>query len=367
MYRVLIFLLSLLSLTLLALILSVTLWRDYERNGAVSLSRAFETALNGYSREPELAAKTGSELPALRQRLLYLINTERVRARVPPLTLGVNPAAQLHAENMLAHDYRSHWDINGLTPQMRYTLAGGAGRVLLNLAGPVAISASGDDGPEALRQAISGVHRSFMSQPEDAANLLDPWHQSVSLGVACNVSRCWVVQQFESSHVSFDELPAITGGDLSLAGQFAPGLELDSVAIWHHSYPRPLSLGQLDATYIYGYGQKPATFLRPPPPAGRYYPDALVSYEWENGIDPYTLEPSLSRSVAPHLPVELAQSAAVPWTTATQWEVAGPAFSIAADLSPVLEKFGPGVYTVQIWGKQDEERAPLTNYAIFVE
>ena len=91
MYRVLIFLLSLLSLTLLALILGVTLWRDYERNGAVSLSRAFETALNGYSREPELAAKTGSELPALRKRLLYLINTERVRARVPPLTLGVNP------------------------------------------------------------------------------------------------------------------------------------------------------------------------------------------------------------------------------------------------------------------------------------
>ena len=261
--------------------------------------------MNGYSREPELAAKTGSELPALRQRLLYLINTERVRARVPPLTLGVNPAAQLHAENMLAHDYRSHWDINGLTPQMRYTLAGGAGRVLLNLAGPVAISASGDDDPEALRQAISGVHRSFMSQPEDAANLLDPWHQSVSLGVACNVSRCWVVQQFESSHVSFDELPAITGSSLSLAGRFPPGLELDSVAIWHHSYPRPLTLGQLDATYIYGYGQKPATFLRPPPPAGRYYPDALVGYEWKGGIDPYTLEPSLSRSVAPHLPVEI--------------------------------------------------------------
>ena len=61
----------------------------------------------------------------------------------------------------------------------------------------------------------------------------------------------------------------------------------------------PLSLGQLDATYKYGYGQRPATFVRPGPIQDSYYPNTQVNYEWSNGIDPYTLQPLLGRSMTP--------------------------------------------------------------------
>ena len=56
-----------------------------------------------------------------------------------------------------------------------------------------------------------------------------------------------------------------------------------------------------------------------------------------------------------------------PAATATLWEVSGSAFRVKADLAPILEAAGPGVYTVQIWAKAGEERVAVTNYSIFVD
>ena len=57
--------------------------------------------------------------------MLDLVNGRRVAADVPPVELGNNWAAQLHAESALANCFSSHWGIDGLTPYMRYSLAGG--------------------------------------------------------------------------------------------------------------------------------------------------------------------------------------------------------------------------------------------------
>ena len=151
-----------------------------------------------------------------------------------------------------------------------------------------------------------------------------------------------------------------------MQGEFRDGLELDAVALWHHPYPRRLNLGQLDATYRYGCGQHPVTFLRPLPSPGSHYQGSLVSYAWDAGIDPYSLDSGLPRSPVPPLAVEVSHSAAVCWTTAVRWEQQGPAFAVEADLSETLASHGAGVYTVQIWGKRGVERVPLSNYAMFV-
>lgn len=79
------------------------------------------------------------------------------------------------------------------------------------------------------------------------------------------------------------------------------------------------------------------------------------------------MNPELNRANTPPLPVDLAHTAAVPWTTADLWKVNGFAFRVAADLTPILERDGPGVYTVQLWAKAGAERVALTNYSIFVE
>ena len=61
----------------------------------------------------------------VKQYMLHLINEERKLAGVPPVALGDNIAAQLHAESALTNCFASHWGIDGLKPYMRYSLAGG--------------------------------------------------------------------------------------------------------------------------------------------------------------------------------------------------------------------------------------------------
>ena len=374
MYRVAVFLLSVFCLTMLVEIVAVVVWRDYQRNGNVSPIRALSNIFSDRPEEytpdvevAEISVTASTTLPEIRSELLYLINSERVFAKVPPLNLGFNASAQRHAENMMQYGYRSHWDVHGLTPQMRYTLAGGTNRVRQNIAGPIDIPVIGQIGDEGWRAVIRETLQGFMSGAAERANVLDPWHRSVSLGLSCNESQCWVVQQFETAHLEFAKMPAIYGSRLEMKGRFSQGLGLDAVAVWFHPHPRRLSLGQLDATYRYGFGQRPVSFIRPPAPPGGQYPDSLVSYAWDTGIDPYTLESGLPRSLAPPLAIEVAHSAAVPWTTAERWEQEGPTFTLEADLSEVISTHGAGVYTVQIWGKRGQERVPFSNYTIFVQ
>ena len=373
MYRLVVFLLSMLCLTVLVEILAVVAWHDYRQNGDVSPVRALNNLVpdtfEGKGRDVQVSARSSIQpaiLPEIRSELLYLINSERVLAQVPPLSLGFNASAQQHTESMQQYGYRSHWDLHGMTPQMRYTLAGGTNRVRQNVAGPIGIPASDDSGIAGWRAVIREMHQGFMAGSAERANVLDPWHRNVSLGLSCNEAQCWVVQQFETDHLEFINLPAIYGTKLQMSGQFREGLELDALAVWFHPHSRRLSLGQLDATYRYGIGQKPATFVRPPSSTENYYAESLVNYAWDTGIDPYTLDPSLSRSSAPPLSVEVAHSAAVPWTTADQWFQEGSFFTVEADLSEIISAHGTGVYTVQIWGRAGAERVPLTNYAVFL-
>ena len=378
MYRVAIFLLSVFSLTLVVLIASVASWQDYRAHGDISFTRIFQSVFPGSGKSaspgdeirvessPIRSAETTGLLPQVQSEFLYLINSERVRAQVPPLVLGANASAQQHADNMMAYGYRSHWDIYGLTSQMRYTLAGGSNRMMENITGPV--QRLGDDSQENdnWRDLVGRIHLGFMLDQEGRANILDPWHRKVSVGFSCGENNCWVVQQFEGDLVRFSALPTIRGSSLGLSGELAHGFSLDGVAVWFHPTPRRLGLGQLDATYHYGSGQAPATFLRPAPLPEQYYPYSLVSYHWDGGIDPYSLDPGLSRNPAPPLRVEVAQSAAVPWTTASRWEQEGQFFRVEADLSPTLRSYGPGVYTVEIWGSSGTDNIPLTNYTVFV-
>ena len=372
MYRLAVFLLTVFCLTLLVEIVAVIVWRDYQRNGDVSLFRALNSLVPDGSAKKDSGievsemASLSATLPEIRSELLYVINSERVFAQVPPVSLGFNASAQQHAESMMRYGYRSHWDLHGMTPQMRYTLAGGTNRVRQNIAGPIRFPVSGETGIEDWRAVIRDTHQRFMSGLAEKANVLDPWHRSVSLGLSCNEAQCWVVQQFETAHLEFTKLPAVSGTRLEMAGQLGEGLELDALAVWFHSHPRRLSLGQLDATHRYGYGQKPATFIRPPSLPQSRYPDSLVSYAWGTGIDPYTLDAGLARSPAPPLAVEIAQSAAVPWTTADRWFQEDSLFSVEADLSDIIGAHGSGVYTVQVWGRTDVERVPLTNYTVFL-
>ena len=409
MHRKLVFGLSgLFALALLGIV-GIVVWQDYQRHGDFAAGRSIGAALNRFRSTPELAAEPepsggspageptaaaaytswsspgiasspsassppeAEELLRRQQFMLDLINTDRAANNVSSLALGANGAAQQHAEDMMRRNYRSHWGMDGLTPYMRYTRGGGFNRELENISGPELLTDETDATTEpeltapSPDQLLTAAQERFMTSPEHRANILDEWHRSVNVGIACNDFSCWVVQQFEGGHLEFSDRPNISGSVLSFAGTLRDGLEFDSVALWFHQPLRPLTLGRLDATYSYGSGQYPATFLRRPLADGHYYPDSVFNYGWKSGIDPYTLDDGLARITTPPLRVDVTHTWAVPWTTAAVWDISDSDFRVAADLAPILEASGPGVYTVHIWARADGVPVVLTNYSIFVE
>ncbi len=298
-----------------------------------------------------------SELEQYRQQLLALINADREAHSLFPVVLGNNSAAQGHAEDMLRQDYISHWDPLGLTPYMRYTLAGGEAYEAEN----VALGYGGKSTTESLAEA----QKWLMNSPGHRRNILDRWHNRVNLGIACNESACAVVQQFESDYVVFSVQPTISNGTLRFAGELRGDFTLQGADLWYDQPPHPLTPGQLDATYSYFAGQQPATFLRKPPGENSYYPENSTQHSYQRSVDPYSLDPNNPRSSTPEKSLTN-KLKAVPWITATTWRDSGQNFEIEANISSVLNDLGPGVYTLILWGNVGGESVPLTKYSLFM-
>lgn len=316
---------------------------------------------------PSPVTEDPQELEELRGYMLGLINTDRERYGLSPVSLGDNSAAQQHAEDKLVHEYGSHWGRDGLTPYMRYTLTGGFNYEAENGSDPLRLVEGIRYRRERPRDSLKDVQEGLMNSPGHRMNILNPWHKKVNLGIACDDFSCSVVQQFEGDYVEFSEKPRITNGTLRFNGELKEGFVLRGVQVWYHQPPHPLSLGQLDSTYSYNTGQQPATFLREPLTGRSYYPDSTTSYIWEAGIDPYSLDPNIPRTWIPPAKKLYQHVKAVRWTTATVWRVSGASFEIQADISDVIADLGPGVYIVILWGDFQGESVPLTRYSIFLK
>jgi hypothetical protein len=301
--------------------------------------------------------------------MLSLINEDRRRYGLSPVVLGNNTAAQKHTEERLANDYNSHWGMDGLTPYMRYTLAGGRNYEAENgfVSRTTWIGGKDPFYKRDPKEMLAEAEKSLMASPGHRENILNKWHKIVNMGIAYNNESLHLVQQFEGDYVEFSKKPTVSARILSFAGKLKAGFTLEGVGIWYDQPPHPLTLGQLDATYAYLTGQQPATFLREPLTGGSYYPDSSTRFAWEPGLDPYSLDPNTPRRHSPPLQTSRAKSKVVPWTTASIWHVSGQSFEIKADISLVLNALGPGVYTVTIWGKDQGESVPVTNYSIFVD
>ena len=308
--------------------------------------------------------------------MLGLINEGREEHGVLPVTLGTNSAAQGHAEAMLKGNFVGHWGLDGLNPNMRYTLAGGTNYVMENTSG--AVLTTGVNYTRRTRKTIlTEIHTGLMNSSEHRKNIVNKWHTTVSLGIACNEVTCSMVQNFEGDYVTFSKEPMISNGTLSFAGTLEGGFTFNNAQIWYGQPPHPLTLGQLDATHSYLVGQEPATFLLKPAPPGFHWSatDLLPTpYTWTTGIDPYTVDPETARIVryisgipVPRRILPSLRMALVPWTVAETLELSDAAFGVKADISEIVDERGPGVYTVVIWGDNAGELIPLTNYSVFVD
>ena len=271
--------------------------------------------------------------------------------------LGTNPAAQLHAEDMLAHDYFGHWWADGRKPYMVYSQTGGT-----SYAGENAATSGWTDrewnaqscGSRLVRcivpdlaESITDHQQSMMYDDAHADwghrdNILGESHRAVNIGVASNGRRVTFVQHFEGGAVEADGPPVLNANgvlSLSLAKRETGVVIGRVVSIYYDPPPTPKTPAQIDTLRSYciggGFttscGDPVARILSPPGP-GRYYSN-LDSNE----------------------------------VIADSWNETADAFSFSANVGGLMQR--PGVYTVVIW--RDSSRGALSEalveLSLFVE
>lgn len=308
--------------------------------------------------------------------MLELINKAREDAGVPPVALGENDAAQLHAESALANCFTSHWGIDGLKPYMRYSLAGGYQSNGENGRGANQCYGEGYAPIESIKDEIRSGMISWMGSSGHRDNILDKHHKKVNIGLAWDKHNIKAYQHFEGDYVHYDNLPSIgADGILSLSGTTKNGAEFASkedlgIQIFYDPPPHELTRGQLARTYAYGYGQWLASIRRPLTDGSFWVGDDEFSNTYTS-LDPYHIPADVS---APPLLeeernatsiYEVTQTSTVRWLTASRWNVSNTAFSVTVDIRETLREHGEGVYTIVVWGLIDGEDAVISEYSIF--
>ena len=319
----------------------------------------------------------------LKRLMLELINAERAAVGLMPVALGENAAAQLHAEASLAGCFSSHWGLDGLKSYMRYSLTGGYQANAENASGLGYCITDTDSYAEirSIEQEIREAMAGWMESPGHRSTILDPWHGAVNIGLARDRFNFVAIQHFEGAYVEYQLLPEIKEGYLIVDGAATNGAGFKGndglgIQVYYDPPPGPLTPGQLARSYCYGSGL-PVAALRPRPDVLHYYAQDEFTAAYRPCPNPYNASADAQAPRSPdeahvywRAAYEASQTAdehavTVPWVTVREWEVTGQTFAVKADLSHVIAAYGPGVYSVVVWGRIGDQNVAISEYSIF--
>ena len=243
-------------------------------------------------------------LEDLRAFALELINEDRRSYGAPPVRLGTNPAAQIHAEDSLRSGYLAgHWTSGGMKPYMLYTQTGGAGVMAENASGQTTGSENCDQPTVICGEidVLSAIETLQWSMVNDDAHanwghrdvIIDPAYDTVNIGIAFSDDHVAFFQHFEYTRLAHEVAPSLDGGLLELWLQPLTDLEIGHVVIYYDPPPtpkRPEEISRLTA-YCVGGGftdncasVAPVARVLKPPPAGSHYvdlgPEDVVAQSW---------------------------------------------------------------------------------------
>ena len=343
---------------------------------AAAVLNLFVIVLTVIPSDGVLAESVDGQGSAIVQYMLDYINRERLAAGVSPVSLGNNPMAQERASDMFHNCYLSHWDLLGRKPYMRYSSARrfrASGENLSGLRGcpdEVLRFALFHEWPTPLEQARVTMD-GFVASLDHASVMRFPQYDTVSIGLAWDRPRLYAAHVFEGGDVSLTSLPAITPeGRLSAAGILHPNHEFHSphdlaVQIYYDPPPLPPSRHQLDHTRCYDPGLIVASL----------HPQATPSRSTRHKHAP-TFQSHYSKCPAPSNFMADEEAGTAPTRRsatrftvdgsqvgADHWVVDGRRFSVSSDISAILRRHGPGIYTTCIWGPNDHVH-PSAEYSV---
>jgi uncharacterized protein YkwD len=305
-------------------------------------------------RPPPVSDMQFSQLDEYVQYALQKINEDRQEFGLDPVKLSENEAAQKHAEEMLQTRQLSHWTTDGMKPYMRYSVYDGIGYVAQNAAGQYSFSSDPISEarieackkgiafcfPTDIKNAIKEAEHDMMYDDLECCanghkdNILDPHHTHVSIGIAYDGVDFFMVQNFENQHIAWDNPMTYdeSSDTISMKGTLDREIRLDVINMFYDPFPTQQAYEDNIDAGAYGLGDLVAVVVEPAP-FGSFYEDSegpiLVEAKyWRLDQDPNSFEISFS-------------------------------------LDKVSTQYGAGVYTVLIWGlNEDSESLPITNISV---
>jgi len=198
---------------------------------------------------------------ALAAYMLRLINADRAVYGLRSVAWDETAAqaGAIHAADMIAQGYFSHWNTEGLGPDHRYALLGGEHAVGENLHSLTYTHTDGsggapiEDWSSVIEQAESGL----MLSPGHRANILDPAHTHVGIGMAYDPIRgeFRLAQEFTDHYVSLTVPPPVeapAGSTIRVAGRFADRpLTNFILSLDYEPWPTPMTPAELNRTNTY--------------------------------------------------------------------------------------------------------------------
>ena len=279
----------------------------------------------------------------LRAQLLRMINRDRERFGLRPVELdpSTSALADAYCREQVRNRTMGHFGIDGETPYMRYSFAGGSDGLSENAA---AWSANYGFGDRTLYDMIRRSEASMMSEagPHDGHRraILDPYATHVGIGLAWERGEFRIAEEFLRRYIHWTRsIPrsANTGERVLLSGTPAAGFTVNAITIHYEAFPRPLSVSAANAIDSYSLPERQR----------EYRPRLKQWFRPRSGGGIETLREEYSDGRLGDFSVSDDGS-----------------FSFAAPFEA-----GPGVYTVVVWLRPEGEQLviPASNISIRVE
>jgi uncharacterized protein YkwD len=197
---------------------------------------------------PAFGGDEAQEMRAeLRSRLLAQINADRKAHDLPPVALdaGVSTLGDSYCWEQIRHGTTGHFTIDGLSPYMRYSFAGGDDAVTENAA---AWSAPATFTTASLGQMARRSHAAMMAErpPRDGHRraILDPWATHVGIGLAWKGGEFRLVQEFVRRWLTWSRpFPRYARLGDSVRGSAHPvdGATVEAISVHFEPLPAPLT------------------------------------------------------------------------------------------------------------------------------
>jgi uncharacterized protein YkwD len=279
----------------------------------------------------------------LREHVLKLINRDRKLYNLPPVELDLNVSVlgDRYCQEQIRTNSSGHYGVDGLSPYMRYSFAGGNDGVSENAA---AWSASYAFSEKALYEMAGRSQDAMMAEmpPKDGhkKTILDPHATHVGIGLAWNGGEFRLVHEFVRRYVAWTRaLPrdARTTDTPILAGRPLENATIEAISVHYERMPETMPASVASAIDSYSLPSKRRDYFPRLKQEYKRYPDGTLEIRRREYTNGHRGDFYLGKSGEFSFPI------------------------------PFTE--GPGLYTVVVWVKRPgfSTPVPASNVSVRVE